>query len=172
MALSKQQKKETVEQTVKSLQSAMCVAIISFDGLTISEVNELRTNLYQTDSKMRVIPKRLLKRVMGDVNLAFDPKAHQGQIAVVWGNDAVAPAKVVHSFAKKNEHIRLIAGALEGKDLSEAQITALASLPGKQELLGQFVGVLAGPMRGLVTVFSGVQRSTVQVLAAIADSRT
>ena len=172
MSLTKEQKKDTIEQVEKSLKDAVSVAFVSFDGLTIKEVNDLRAQLFEVGSKMRVIPKRLLKLVMGNLKLEFDPKAHSGQVAVIWGDDAVAPAKAVHTFAKTSEHLTLIGGALEGKDLSQEQISALASLPSKQELLGQLVGTIAGPMRGMVTVFSGVQRSTVQVLKAIADSKS
>jgi large subunit ribosomal protein L10 len=172
MSLTRQQKEQSITETQKSISSATSVVFISYDGLTVDEANELRTSLHEAGGGMRVIPKRLLKIVLSNEKLDFDPKEHEGQIAVVWGEDAVAPAKVLNEFAKDHDSIKLLAGALEGNILSLEEVTALAKLPSREELLGQLVGALSGSARGLVSVLSGVQRNTVQVLKAIADQKS
>lgn len=171
MSLTRQQKERSVSATQKNITSATSVVFISYDGLTVDEANELRTALHAENSGMRVIPKRLLKIVLSNIKLDFDPKEHAGQIAVVWGSDAVAPAKVLNTFAKDHDSIKLLAGTLEGNMLSLAEVTFLSKLPSHEELLGQLVRVLSGSARGLVSVLSGVQRNTVQVLKAIANQK-
>lgn len=171
MALTKQAKQQAVSDMQTAVKEATGIVFIAFDGLTMPEVNELRDKLFAEGVSMRVMPKRLLRIVMKEASLEFDPQSHAGQIAVVWGKDPVAPAKVLHTFAKKHDHVKLVAGALEGNLLSMEQVVSLAKLPTRDQLLGQLVGVLAGPIRGFASVLSGVQRQTVYVLTAIKDKK-
>jgi len=173
MALTRQQKEKSVSEVQEAVVSATAVVFAAYDGLTVAEVSELRGNLAETGGGMRVIPKRLLKIALSNIKLDFDPTEHEGQLAVIWGDDTVAPAKTLNTFAKGHEgKIRFLAGTLEGNLLSIEEVTKLAHLPTRQELLSQLLSVLAGPTRGLVTVLSGAQRSMVQVLAAIRDQRS
>lgn len=172
MSLTRQQKEQHVKEVSQSLMSATSVVFISYDKLNVAAVNELRDNLHAAGGAMRVVPKRLLQLALKSAKINFDPTAHQGQLAVAWGEDAVAPAKVLNTFAKQNTGIMtLLAGTLEGNDLTLDEVTALAELPGRDQLLGQLLSVLSGPARGLVTVLTGVQRDTVNVLKAIADQK-
>ncbi len=171
MPLTRQQKVERVSQSAQDFSAATSVVFMKYDALTVTDAEALREQLHQHQARMRILPKRLLKRVMEQAGWNFDPTATPGQLAVVWGSDAVAPAKVLHTFAQKHENIQLVAGFLAGNMLSLAEVTALALLPSREQLLGKLVGTIANPMRGLVGVLSGVQRGTVQVLSAIAEKR-
>jgi len=172
MPLTRQQKENTVAKTQEDITGAVSSVFVSFDGLSLADINELRNNLYDAGCRLRVIPKRLLKLVLQNAKLEFDPVSHEGQMAVVWGPDAVAPAKILQTFAKTHDTIQLRAGVLEGEVIALEQVLALAKLPSREELLGQLVGTIAGPMRGFVTVLSGVQRNMVYVLSAIKDKKS
>lgn len=171
MSLTKQRKHDIVSEMQTAVKEAVGIVFIAFDGLTMPEVNDLRSKLSEAGVSMRVMPKRLLKIALKEQNIGFDPRSEEGQMAIVWGADPVAPAQILHTFAKKNEHIRLTSGVLEGNMLNAQEVVALAKLPNKQQLLGMLVGVLAGPMRGFATVLNGVQKNTVYVLTAIKDKK-
>ncbi len=171
MALTREQKEQTIADMQGAVSEAVSTVFVSFDGLSLEDMGELRNQLFEAGMSMRVVPKRLLRLAMQNAKLDFDPTAHEGQVAVVWGADPVAPAKVIHTFAKSNENIQLLSGVLEGSTIEFAQVEALAKLPSRQELLGQLVGVLSGPMRGFAGVLSGVPRATVYVLKAIAEKK-
>lgn len=172
MSLSRQQKEQGINEVQESMSSAVSVVFVSYDNLNVEEISELRASLHEAGGGMRVIPKRLLKIALSNLKLDFDPTQQEGQLAMVWGDDAVAPAKTLNEFALQHEEkISLLAGTLEGNILSLEEVTALAILPSRQQLLGQLVSVIASPARGLVTVLSGVQRKTVQVLQAIKDQK-
>ncbi|HLD25598.1 MAG TPA: 50S ribosomal protein L10 [Candidatus Andersenbacteria bacterium] len=172
MPLTRQQKETSVKEVETSLSGATAVVFVAYDGLTMSDFNTLRTALHATGGSIRVVPKRLLKIALANVNLPFDPLAATGQVAVAWGSDTVAPAKAIHDFAKDHaENIQLLAGALEGELLTLEQVINLAKLPSRDQLLGQLLSVMVGPVRGLATVLSGAQRSLVQVLAAIQEKK-
>ena len=116
--------------------------------------------------------KGLVKMARRIIKLDFDPTAHAGQLAVVWGDDAVAPAKTLNAFVqKRQEKIRFLAGTLEGNMLSLEEVTSLSKLPSRDELIANLVSVIAGPTRGLVTALSGIPRNMVQVLKVIADQK-
>lgn len=172
MALTRQQKEAQVAAVEQSLSSAMAVAFMTYDAMGVEQVEELRDRLFAEGVTMRVLPKRLLRLVLKNLSIDFDPTQHEGQFAVVWGSDAVAPAKVIHSFAKEHENIKLVAGALEGKVLSQAEVTALAQLLSREELLAKLVGTLVNPIRGIQGVLTGVQREAVYVLHAIAEKKS
>lgn len=172
MPLTRQQKETRVQEVGDTISASAGAVFLAYDSLNVVDVNELRDKLFAAGCTMRVVPKRLLKIALSGVKLLFNPMEHEGQMAVITGNDPVSPAKVLFDFAKGKENLRLVSGLLEGKEISSSEITALAKLPGKQELLGQLVGVLAGPMRGMAAVLAAVPRSAVYVLQAIADEKS
>ena len=172
MALTRTQKEEIIGAVSKNVSDATAAVFVAFDGVTLADMTALRDKLYESGCKMQVVPKRLLKLALQDAKLDFDPKQHEGQVALVWGPDAVAPAKTIFEFAKAHaEQMRIISGVLEGEVISLEQATALATLPSREQLLAQLVGVMAGPIRGFAGVLSGVPRSMVYVLQSIKDSK-
>lgn len=172
MPLTRTQKEQAVQEVSDALPAATSVVFVGFSGLTVTDVNELRDKLYASGGRMRIVPKRLLKIALKNAHIDYDPSSHDGQMAVVWGTDVVTPAKIMYEFAKqKKDVMRLLAGALEGQTLTLEQVTSLAQLPSREQLLAQLVGVLAGPMRGLVSVMSGVPRSLVYVLQATKEHK-
>jgi large subunit ribosomal protein L10 len=171
MPLTRQQKEERVAQMEKSITEATSVVFVSYTGLNITDSNELRDKLFAQGSRLRVMPKRLLQLITKKTNIEFDPVAQENQIAVIWGKNAVAPAKVTHEFAKKHENIKFLAGILEGKFLSFEEVTSLAKLPSREQLIGQLLSVMIGPLRGFETVLTGAQRNLVYALNAIKDKK-
>lgn len=171
MSLTRQQKETQVADLTKVLSQAVSAVWWSFDGMTVTDVEKLRQQLHAKGAHMRVMPKRLFKLVAANIKQDFDPTQHDGQFACVWGSDVISPAQLVYRFAKGKEKILLLGGMMEGSALNQAEVQALAQLPGRDELLGKLVGTLAGPLRGLANVLSGVQRQTVYVLSAIAEQK-
>lgn len=171
MPLTRQQKETRVQEVGSDVAGASGVVFLAYDALTIADSNELRNRLFEANCSMKVIPKRLLKIALAGADVSFNPMEHEGQMAIIFGKDAVAPAKVLSAFAKGKQNLRLVAGVLDGRLIASSEVAQLASLPGKQELLGQLVGVLSGPMRGFAQVLSGVPASAVYVLQAIADQK-
>lgn len=172
MPLTRQQKEERVTTTTKDLEGAASYVFMAYDGLNVTDMGELRELLHEQGARLRVLPKRLLRIVMQNVKQEFDPTAVDGQIAVAWGPDAIAPAKILHDFAKTRKEIMwLIAGVMGQEFLSQEQVVALAKLPGRDQLRGQLLSVMVGPLRGLVMTLSGTQRNLVYALKAIAEKK-
>jgi large subunit ribosomal protein L10 len=172
MSLTRKQKEEVIALTEADLKAAVSIVLISYDKLTVAEGTEMRNLLSEAGGHMRVMPKRLLKIAFSNIKIGLDPTDLEGQVAVAWADDPVAPAKVLNDFAKKHEEkIQLLAGSLEGNVLTMEEVKALATLPTREQLLGQLLSVFNGPVQGTVRVLSGVQTSAVRVLQAIADQK-
>lgn len=173
MAKTRQQKEQTLQSLNSKFADAKSVVFARYMGLTVADVQELRTQLRVEESEMMVAKKSLVKRMLKDGG-ADDSivDSMESGVAVIFGfKDEVAPAKTLAAFAKTHEAVSFYAGVLEGNVLTGDEVIALSKLPSKHELLGRMVGSLKSPMSGLVNVFGGTQRNLVQVLTRISEQK-
>jgi len=167
MAKTKDQKKQVVDKLTEKFKASKSIVFSEIKGLNVADTSALRKQLREGSVQHTVVKLTLLKLALRKAGIKVDDFDFKTQVAVSFSEDEVAAAKILKSFAKKNENLKMLSGYLEGKRLSEVELNNLASLPSKTELLGQLVSVLSGPSRGLVTVLSGNLRGLVQVLSQI-----
>lgn len=173
MALTRKQKEEKVATMKQALASAVSVVFVAYDSLTVEHVEELRDALYADKSTLKVVPKRLLRLALQQHSIAFDPTQSEGQVALIWGDDEIAPARVLVAFMKKHKDtLRLLAGLLNQEVLTSDRVAALAQLGTLDQMRGMAVGTMAAPVRNFVSLLSGVSRSLVTVLDGIAKQKS
>jgi large subunit ribosomal protein L10 len=160
------------------LQQAQAMYVMDYTGLDVAKITGLRREIRQAGSEMKVAKNTLLKIAAKDT--AFEPLCEHfvGQTAVAFVEDDPAEAaKVITRFykeqKKENPDLRFAirAGVLENALLSPAQIDELGDLPSKEVLMGQFVGMLAAPLTGFVSVLSDIPRKFLRVLTAVAEQK-
>lgn len=172
MPKSRKQKEDGIGSLVAGLKNAKASVFANFQGLKVSESEELRKNCRAEKVTVLATKKTLLRRALEDSGITgVDPKVFAGGVAVFMGNDEVTAAKVVNTFAKTHDIVSLFGGILEGKYMEANQVKALAALPGKKELLGQLVGTLNAPVSGFVNVLAGNLRGLVSVLNNIKEAK-
>ncbi len=173
MAKSRQKKEQSLTEVTSLLKDARGVVFADYAGLTVKDMQELRRALRAKGVAYEVIKKTLLARALKAAGLAsVDAAALQGMVSVaVSGTDEVEAAKQLVEFAKTHEKLKVLGGVLEASFVDKAKVAALAKLPGKQELLGKFVGTLSAPLSGFVNVLQGNLRGLVQVLSQVASSK-
>lgn len=170
--MNRTEKEATVAELREKFQQAQAAILTEYRGITVAKVNELRRALEKEGAVYRVVKNTLARLAVEGTEYAPLQDHFLGPVAVTWaGQDAVATAKVITEFAKGSDAIVVRGGALGGRWLSAADVEALARLPSREQLLGQLLSVLVGPMRNLVGVLSGVPRSFVQVLHAIEQKK-
>lgn len=170
--MTRQQKEIFVREISEKIKSAKSSVFVDFQGLNVSDTREMKKNLRQSGIEYIVMKKRLFDRGAKEVGLAVNASKIKGQFAVAFSyEDEVSAAKILENFSKKGEKISLVGGILEGKELNQEEILALAKIPSKQELLSKLVGSLNAPASRLVGVLSGTSRSFVLALKAIADQK-
>jgi large subunit ribosomal protein L10 len=170
--LKKSSKELVVSELAEKLASAKASFLADYRGLTVDQVNQLRSKLREVGVDYRVVKNTLLKLAAKDTGAACLEEHLAGPTAIaIVMDDPVAPAKVLSEYAKQNSKFELKAGALEGKLLSLDDIKALSDLPSREVLLAKMLGSMNAPITNFVGVLAAVPRSLVQVLAAIQDKK-
>lgn len=172
MAISRRKKEELVEQVTQKIKESKSIVFADYQGLAVDEISEIRADLRKQGLEMKVVKQNLFAIAAKNAGANINTEELKGHpIAYVFGNDEVAPAKIIYDYAKKNEKLEMVGGSLEGKSISMEELTALAKMPSREEMYAQVVGSLASPLRGMVGVLQGNLRGLVSVLDQYADSK-
>jgi large subunit ribosomal protein L10 len=155
------------------LEGAEAAILTEYRGLTVAQANQLRRAIGQEEAIYRVVKNSLARLAVEGTRFAGLKDDFTGPISVTLAYaDPTSAVKALTQFAKANPALVIRKASLGERLLNAEEVETLSKLPGRQELLAQLVGVLAGPLRNLVGVLSGVPRSCVQVLNAIRENKT
>lgn len=167
----KAEKTLLIEDVLRRVNASPFMFVVDYTGLTVDKFAELRKRLRGCGAEIHVFKNTLVKKASEKAGYPADiGAAMTGQSAFVTGEkDVCAAAKVMKTFADEFEKPQLKAGVLDGKLLDAAAIKALASLPTREVLLAQLLGVLQAPASKLVRTLNEPAASLARVLQAKAD---
>jgi len=152
-----QAKQEAVEVVTSKLRESATTVVVDYRGLNVSQVTELRKQLREAGVEFQVLKNTLLRRSAEAAELTDLNEILTGPTAIAFsGEDAVAPAKILNDFAKKNDALELKGGVVEGKVVSASEIKALAELPSREGLLSMLLSVLQAPVRNFALAVKAV----------------
>ena len=155
MAITKQKKKEIVERVSSIISSANTLVFAKFKGLTVAEQNEMRRALRTQEVGYTVAKKSLLRRALESAGYAGQAPELDGEIALAYGKDELAPARELAVFVKKfSEHLAFAGGVFGGKYIGADEIKAIAAIPGMETLRAQFVQLINSPRQRFAVVLS------------------
>lgn len=151
MAVTKQ-KKETILGTVESaVGEAVSIVFVRSRGMPVTEVQAMRRALKAAGVKYYVAKKTLIKRALAAQGYAGTLPVLEGELAIAWGNDPVAPAREVQQFVKSaKEKVVIMGGVFEGRYLSAAEMSEVAAIPSQLTLYAQFVMLINSPIQQFV----------------------
>lgn len=154
-------KKQTVAEIKEKFENAHSVVVVEYKGLSVENATELRAKFRAEGVDYCVLKNTLVKRAANELGIDSLDSFLEGPSAFAFGmKDAVAPAKILSEFIKKDktESITLKTGLL-GKDaLSVKQIEALAALPSREVLLARLLGSLNGTIASFVRVLEAIRK--------------
>lgn len=167
----KPEKIEQVEFLTELLDRSSGLVLTDYRGLTVAEKADLTRRLREVNAEYHVVKNTLFRRAYGERG---DSPAEllEGPTAVAFAlEDPVGPAKVVTDFIREKRK-GVVKGALvEGKIFDPEGVTRLSQLPPKNQLIGQVVGAIQGPLAGLVWSLQGVMGNFVRTIQAIHDQK-
>ena len=173
MAISKDKKQQLVADLNEILSDAKMTVFAKYQGLSVSELQELRHLARENNVKIKVVKNRLVRVAMGEIAVYkdTDTSALEGQLLYAISNDdEVAPAQVLVKFAKEHQALELKgAFSAEGKSLNEQEVVELSKLPSKDQLIGQVVNMLTGTVNDVTNALSGNLHA---LLDGVADKAT
>lgn len=175
MAKTRQQKEKEVKDLKENLETMKSMVIINYRGLKVAETEDLRKQLRAEEGSLKMAKINLLRIALKNAKLDKLIKVEDFSgtlLSLAFGfGDEVVPAKITGKFRKDHENLKILGGILEGRFLTEAEITVLSQIPSRTELLTKLVGSIAAPLRGLVSVLQGNLRGLVTVLNAIQEKK-
>lgn len=172
--MSRKEREDAVAILSQRVRDTKGLIVLDYTGLNVEKVTALRKQIKGAGSELKVTKNTLLKIATRDTG--FEPlhASLEGQTAVAFiDGDPAQLAKILTKFVKDNPDMRfkIRAGVLEKMFLSPESIEQLGNLPGREVLLGQFVGMLAAPLVGFVSVLSDIPRKFMRVLTAISEKK-
>ncbi len=155
--MNRQEKELVVQSLRERFSKSQSSFIVGYKGLTVNQLQTLRSQLRARGAVLKVAKARLMKLAVGDLedSQALAPY-FKDQIGVVFASDEspAGVAKVLSEFAKEHAGLQLVGGTLEGTFIDQAAISRIAYLPSKEVLLAQLCGTLNAPIARLVFVLS------------------
>ncbi len=151
MPVTKQKKTETVKELDTLLASANSAVFVNFHGLSVANTTILRSKLREGGVGFRVAKKTLLKRALGTKGITGELPVLDGEVALAYGEDLLAPAREVYSFQKEHKDaVVIVGGIFDGMYKAKDEMIAIAMIPPLQTLRGMFVNVINSPIQGFV----------------------
>jgi large subunit ribosomal protein L10 len=156
LSLNRNEKAAVIAEVSAQVARSQTLAIAEYRGLTVADLNKLRVTARAQGVYLHVLKNTLARRAVAGT--PFEPAAEHMAGPLIYGfsEDAIAAAKVIADFAKTNDKLIIKAGAYGGKALNAEGVKALASVPSKEVLLAQLLGLLQTPISSLARVLAEV----------------
>jgi large subunit ribosomal protein L10 len=166
--MNKQQKGAEVEELAQRFKRASMALVSEYKGMTAAEATELRRRLRAVRGELRVAKNTLVRRAIKDTPFAPLEEKLGGPVGVILSfEDPVAVAKTITSFKDAGDKLKVRAGVLGGRPISLEDVRALATLPPKEVLMAQLLGLLQAPGSQLVRLLNEPGSALARVIDAI-----
>jgi large subunit ribosomal protein L10 len=163
------EKERVVEQLAERLRSAETLMVADYRGLTMPEIDELRTRLLEAGARFTVVKNTLTKLAAEQAGTTDVLELIDGPTAIAFleaDGDPVAVAKVLNETSRANDVLVIRGGLVEGTVVGDAEIKRLATLPPADVLRAQLAGAVVAPLTTVVGLFTAPLRDLVGILDA------
>src|SRR5881275_3184516 len=168
--MKREQKEQVVEELAARLKAAETLLVADYRGLTMPQIDELRTRLLESGARFTVVKNTLTRR-------AAEAAGTEGLLALLDGpsaiafleadGDMVAAAKALADSARETNVLEIRGGIMQGRTVTAAEVETLAKLPPADVLRGQVLGAIVGPL----TALAGLLNAPLQNLVGLIDAR-
>ena len=150
--MSREKKKNYISEMETQFQNNESVLVTHYQGLTMSQLDELRDKMREHGIKFQITKNRITKLALEKTRCKELSKLFTGATAVAFSNDAIISARILSKFAKTNENLKLLGGVMGSDILEQAGVQNVANLPTLDEARANIVGILAAPASKFVSI--------------------
>ncbi|PKO61641.1 MAG: 50S ribosomal protein L10 [Betaproteobacteria bacterium HGW-Betaproteobacteria-18] len=156
MSLNRSEKEAVISEVTGLAAKAQTLVIAEYRGITVADMTKLRTTARSNGVALSVLKNTLARRAVAGSGFEVVSDQMTGPLIYGFSEDAVAAAKVVAEFAKTNAKLVIRAGAYGGKALDVEGVKQLASIPSKEVLLAQLLGLMQSPISRIARVMAAL----------------
>ena len=168
--MNRDQKAAVIDRLAGQLESAEAVFAIDYRGLSVKQAVDLRASLRDADAQFQVTKNTLTERAAEKAGAESIRALLEGPTALTFVNgDVAVAAKALATFRRQNGVLEFKGGQLGGETLTIEQIESIARLPARDVLMGQFVGLVASPLTGVVRGLNALISGLASQLGQIAE---
>lgn len=143
-----QEKQNVVEEITKKLDDSKSVILFSYQGLSVADIADLRKELRNNDSEVKIYKNTLLKRALDSKNINLDSFL-EGPNAIIFGKSVLEPIKVISKFKKDHDAVSIQTGVIEGEVVTVDTINEYAAIPSMEGLLTMLAGGMIEHVKNL-----------------------
>lgn len=170
MPMSKAKKEKEIQDIKKRFEESGVVVVTHNTGLNVPQMEELRAKLREQGATYKVTKNTLAKLAIKGTDYENIVDMFEGPVGIAVSEDPVAAAKVANDFAKDNEQLVILGGAMGSVVLDAKGVESLAKLPSLDELRGKIVGLLQAPATKVARVLQAPAQQVVGVTQAYGQS--
>jgi large subunit ribosomal protein L10 len=149
--MNRDEKSATIEEIAAQIEASEAIFAVDYRGISVPQAAELRSKLRESDASFRIVKNRLSKLAADKAGEERLAELLKGPTALTFvRGDTAQAAKTISSFSKEHDVLFFKGGFMESLSLDEDRFKAIAKLPSREVLYGQFAGVVASPVTGLV----------------------
>jgi large subunit ribosomal protein L10 len=168
--MKREQKEQVVEELTARLQAAETLLVADYRGLTMTQIDELRTRLLESGARFTVVKNTLTRRAAEAAGTEALLTLLDGPSAIAFleaDGDMVAAAKALADAARETRVLEIRGGIMQGRAVTAAEVESLATLPPAEVLRGQVLGAIVAPL----TTLAGLLNAPLQNLVGLIDAR-
>ena len=150
--MNKEQKKNYINEMETQFQDNQSVLVTHYQGLTMTQLDELRAQMREHGIKFKITKNRITKLAIEKTRCKELSSLFTGATAVAFSSDAIISARILSKFAKNNENLKLLGGIMGNEVLDQAGLQNVANLPTLDEARAKIVGILATPASKFVSI--------------------
>ncbi|MEQ8452342.1 MAG: 50S ribosomal protein L10 [Nitratireductor sp.] len=167
--MDRAEKRELVTELNGVFASAGTVVVAHYAGITVAQMNDLRTKMREAGGTVKVAKNRLAKIALKGTPSESMQDLFNGQTLIAYSDDPIVAPKVASDFAKGNDNLVILGGAMGTTNLDADAVKALATLPSLDELRAKLVGMISTPATRIAQVVSAPAAQLARVVGAYAQ---
>jgi len=163
------EKAELIKSLTEAFKSSEVIVVAHYTGLGVAELEELRVSMKTAGGQVKVAKNRLAKLALKQTDVADVSDLFTGQTLVAYSDDPVTAPKIAANFAKENDKLVILGGAMGSTELDVDGVKTLASLPSLDELRGKIAGMLTQPAAKIAMVVQAPGGQVARVISAYSE---
>lgn len=163
------QKEQVVEELGQIFESSGVVVVAHYEGLTVAEMQDLRARMRDEGGSVRVAKNKLAKIALQGTPVESIAQYLTGMTVLSYSEDPVAAAKVVQGYAKENDKLVILGGAMGETALDPAGVKAVSEMPSREELIASIVGAIGAPASNIAGAVGAPASNIASILTTIEE---